>query len=216
MSRFFAYDPNQAYLLAAEREGRAGGRALVLPIAGHGGAVRSEPVRAGLQCRRTNGLSAEHDAEGVALCVLFGSELDAAAGAEDAGRPGLPLSGWGIAAGPQNAERIFTASPACDQRCVYAGGADGAAGREGEAGTRSHRFDAGGSQRVAVESGGPRAGAAAVGPGPAPGAGVSAEGERTGSGRRRRSEPEPGATTGAGGANSARASSQGTTAGLVN
>lgn len=64
-----------------------------------------------------------------------------------------------------------------------------ATGGDGEVGTRGHRFDAGGSECVAVEGGGAGAGAAAVGPGPAISAGVSAEGERTGSGRRRGSEP---------------------------
>src|SRR6266852_7319996 len=165
---------------------------------------------------RKDGWRIAHDAEGVAVRFLLRREFDAATGAAGPGRSGVSLSGGRAGTGSQNAERVFAAASAGDQRRVHAGGADGATGGAGEVGAGGDGLDASAGERLAAQRGGLGTGATrAVGTGSAAGAVVPAEGEPARSGGRRRREPEPGATTGAGRAARSGAAQEGTSPGFV-
>src|ERR1022692_1192751 len=60
--------------VAAQREGRGGGRPLEFFSAPGGGALRSEPVRRGLQRRRRSVVGAGANVESVAVCVGGGDD----------------------------------------------------------------------------------------------------------------------------------------------
>ena len=124
--RFLSVQSRSSLFVAAQRERRSGrGASVFLPAPG-GGAIGPARVRAGLRGRGSARLCAGADGEGVAVRLRPGGDVVAAAGAADAGRPGVPLFGGGSDAGPLDAERISAASPAGDQRSVHAGAGGGA------------------------------------------------------------------------------------------
>src|SRR3990172_925353 len=120
---------SRSSLLAAAECGRsAGRRASMFLSAPGGGAAGAARVRGGLRRRGSSRLRAGADGEGVAVRVRVGGDVVAAAGAADSGRPGVPVFGGGSDAGPLDTERISAASPAGDQRSVYAGAGSGPRG----------------------------------------------------------------------------------------
>src|SRR2546427_3172723 len=141
MSRFLELQPRSSVLIAAEREGRAGrGSSEFFPAPGSG-AARPERVRAGLWRGRGSRVRAGSDAEGMALRLCVGDHERAAAGAANRGGPGLALSG-GAACGQLGVERVSSSARAGAERCVHAGGGDGARAGPGEVGDGGAGFDA--------------------------------------------------------------------------
>src|SRR5438309_5976185 len=115
------------------------------------------PFRGGVQRGGRDAVPSFADAEGVALRVCAGGDIEPAPGAAHPRGPGLPLSGGQRAAGLLGAERVPAAAWACDQRLLHPGGGDGARAGPAAAGHGGHLRDPDQGVGVAGQGGEDRA-----------------------------------------------------------
>src|SRR5437773_5891761 len=100
MSRFFDYDPNQAYLVPPNVKDVLSNGHLCFFVHRAVEQFDLREFEAGYGSEGGLALSAGDDAEGVVVRVRAAGELDAAAGAADPGGLGVSLSGGRVVAGP--------------------------------------------------------------------------------------------------------------------
>ncbi len=134
MPNFYEYNPEQGVFVAAEREGRAGGKSSVFFRASGGGEAGFVGVRGGLQRGGAAGVSSGDAVEGVAVRVCAGDDQFAAVGGADPGGFGISVFGGRSAAGLLGVERFSKKARTSDERRVHAGGGVGAVGGDGKAG----------------------------------------------------------------------------------